>query len=136
LLLAFQQNWFHLIQSFLAKVIWFLGEPSDRPAEPPDRPAADQKFLAVPPNCTTEGLSGERQTVRRKVRRRRTFRRTLAGFASNGQIFPTYDYPSSSLNQPRFWASLSSIVDLQSLPSLLTYLHGSCIFLREKREEI
>jgi hypothetical protein len=27
LLLAFQQNWFHLIQSFLAKVIWFLGCP-------------------------------------------------------------------------------------------------------------
>jgi hypothetical protein len=40
------------------------------------------------------------------------------------------------LNQPCFWASLSSIVDLQSLPSLLYSLHVSCIFLREKREEI
>jgi hypothetical protein len=27
LLLAFQQNWFHLIWSFLAKVIWFLDCP-------------------------------------------------------------------------------------------------------------
>jgi hypothetical protein len=38
-------------------------------------------------------------------------------------FFPTYKYPSSSLNQPRFWASLSSIVDLQSFPSLLHSLH-------------
>jgi hypothetical protein len=93
-----------------------------------------------PPNHTTGVIFGDRQTVRRtvrpEVRRRWTYGQTLARFAPNGQIFLTYKYPSSSLNQRHFWASLSSIVDLQSLPSLLHSLHVSCIFLREKREEI
>jgi hypothetical protein len=45
------------------------------------------------------------------------------GLLPTAIFFPTYKYPSSSLNQPHFWASLSSIVDLQSLPSLLHSLH-------------
>jgi hypothetical protein len=60
----------------------------------------------------------------------------VGGLLPTAIFFPTYKYPSSSLNEPCFWASLSSIVDLQSLPSLLHSLHVSCIFLREKREEI
>jgi hypothetical protein len=31
------------------------------------------------------------------------------GLLPTAIFFPTYKYPSSSLNQPRFWASLSSM---------------------------
>jgi hypothetical protein len=142
------KNWFHLIRSFLAKVIWFLGCPSSapgpaRPGSRPDLPAADQT------NPTRE-----RTAILAVVRHRAgNFRRAArpSGLQSGGArltaelsdgLLPTTIFstpintPSSSLSQPCFWASLSSIVDLQSLPSLLHSLHVSCIFLREMREEI
>jgi hypothetical protein len=115
LLLAFQQNWFHLIRSFLAKVIWFLGCSF--------RSIAGSVWWATGPSGPEAGAAGHTAE--------------LAGrLLPTAIFFPTYKYPSSSLNQQRFWASLSSIIDLQSLPSLLLSLHVSCIFLREKREEI
>jgi hypothetical protein len=84
-----------------------------KPGSRPDHPAAE------PPDCYSEPPFGgspnppggppdtrrevwSRRTYRRTVRprgqRRRTYRRTGRWAASNGHIFPTYKYPSSSLN--------------------------------------
>jgi hypothetical protein len=47
-----------------------------------------------------------------------------------------YKYPFFLLGLGTKLASLSSIVDFESLPFLLHSFHDSCIFLREKGEEI
>jgi hypothetical protein len=47
-----------------------------------------------------------------------------------------YKYPFFLLGLCTNWISLTSIVDFASFPFLLHFSHDSCIFLREKREEI
>jgi hypothetical protein len=47
-----------------------------------------------------------------------------------------YKYPFFLLDLATNWVLLTSIVDFESLPSLLHSSHDSCISFREKREEI
>jgi hypothetical protein len=56
LLLAFQQNWFHLIWSFLAKVIWFLGCPVWPLVRPGRVPGRTFRRQTGPVRCGTELL--------------------------------------------------------------------------------
>jgi hypothetical protein len=101
LLLAFQQSWFHLIRSLLAKVIWFLGclvRPLVRRGRAPGRtirrrtgPVRRSRRTAIL-NRLSAGRRirpAGRRTVRPRGWRRRTYRRTGRWAASNGHIFPT-----------------------------------------------
>jgi hypothetical protein len=114
LLLAFQQNWFHLIRSFLAKVIWFLGCPIWPQVRPGRSPGPTFRWQTGPVRRGNELLYW-------RVFRRRTGKFWWAARPSSLQfdsagltaelssgllptaIFsPPINAPSSSLSQPHF----------------------------------